>query len=337
LDSHETRSRLAAFFKELGLAPLVNEPLRKHCTWRIGGPADFLVEPQSWEQVASLLRYTHTLVVPTVIIGKGSNLLFDDAGLRGVVIKIGRKLSRVSIAGTTVHAESGVSASRLARTVGLAGLTGLEHIVGIPGTLGGLVVMNGGSRRCAIGDVIAQVKAIDYDGTVHVFSREDCEFRYRQSRFQHESLVITDVTMDLALGRRANVLAEMLDILRDRRKRFPLTLPNCGSVFKSDPDMYKIIGPPGKIIEALGLKGLRAGGAAIDARHANFIVNRGQACSADVLRLVHMIRSRVHDGTGCWLRCEFQYVGPRGLVRDLHDVPDTSDPMPHCATEVGRL
>ncbi|RPJ36413.1 MAG: FAD-binding protein, partial [Planctomycetaceae bacterium] len=141
LSNVDMQSSLGAFLKEQGMAPLENEPLRNHCTWRIGGPADFLVEPSSWEQVALLLQYAGENGIPAVVIGKGSNLLFDDRGLRGVVIKIGRKLSRLIITGAIVQAQSGISASRLARAAGLAGLCGLEHVVGIPGTLGGLVFM----------------------------------------------------------------------------------------------------------------------------------------------------------------------------------------------------
>lgn len=292
-------------------------PLNACGTWRIGGPADFLVEPVSCEQVAAALRCVGELGVPVVVIGKGSNLLFDDAGLRGVAIRIGRRLARVATAGTTVRAESGVSASHLARVAGLAGLAGLEHIVGIPGTLGGLVFMNGGSLQHAIGEAITEVKVMDRSGTLRVFRREDCGFAYRSSRFQAENGVILEATMDLVAGRRNEIVAEMLRILRDRRRKLPLTLPNCGSVFKNDPELYDRFGPPGKIIEDAGLKGVSIGGAAVSERHANFIVNRGDARARDVLELIELIRRRVAARTGLTLECEVRFVQSTGGVQAI--------------------
>jgi len=295
--------------------PLENEPLRNHCTWRIGGPADFLVEPSSWEQVALVLQYSSENGIPAVVIGKGSNLLFDDRGLRGVVIKIGRKLSRLAIAGTIVQAQGGISAPRLARAVGLAGLSGLEHIVGIPGTLGGLVFMNGGSLRRAIGDTIVEVRTMDRQGNTQTLGRQECRFAYRHSRFQEESCIIMEATMALARGRRDAIAAEMLEILRERRRKFPMTLPNCGSVFTNDPQVCASLGPPGKIIESAGLKGAFVGDAVVSERHANFIVNRANAKAEDVLSLIELVRERVIRQTGETLECEVRFVESTGVIR----------------------
>ena len=293
------------------------EPLCNHSTWGIGGPTDSLVEPKSWQQVGSILRYAHDNDLPTIVIGKGSNLLFDDAGFRGIVIKIGRKLSRLSISGTTIRAESGLSVSRLARAAGQAGLSGLEHIVGIPGTLGGLVVMNGGSQRKAIGDVIVEVRTMNRQGVTCVFKHEDCGFAYRHSRFHDENLVVNRVVMDLAVGRPNDSMREMLDILRLRRKKFPLTMPNCGSVFKSSPELHAAAGSPGKLLEDLGLKGRSVGGAAVSDRHANFIINRGSAKASDVLALARFMRDVVKRRTGLTLESEVQFVGPSGYVQPI--------------------
>lgn len=292
-------------------------PLSECGTWRIGGPADLLVEPASCEQMATTLRCAGEFGVPAVVMGKGSNLLFDDAGLRGVAIRVGRSLGRVTITGTTVRAEGGVSASHLARVAGLAGLSGFEHIVGIPGTLGGLVFMNGGSLQRAIGQTVTEVKAMDRSGALRVLRREDCEFAYRSSRFQREDWVILEATMALVAGRRSEIAAEMLQILRDRRNKFPLTLPNCGSVFKNDPDGYGSFGPPGKIIEDTGLKSLSVGDAQVSERHANFIVNRGNAHACDVLKLIEMIRRRVAARTGLALECEVRFVHSTGRVQPI--------------------
>ncbi len=297
------------------MAPLEHEPLRNHCTWRIGGPADFLVEPSSWEQVARVLQYSHQNGIPALVLGKGSNLLFDDGGLRGVVIKIGRKLSRLVITGTVVQAQSGISASRLARAAGRAGLCGLEHIVGIPGTLGGLVYMNGGSLQRAIGDTIVEVKTMDRQGNTQTLGRHECGFTYRHSRFQEQSCVITEATLALVPGQRNAIATEMLEILRERRRKFPLTLPNCGSVFKSDPQTWASLGPTGKIIESVGLKGTCVGDAVVSERHANFIVNRAHAKAEAVLALIELVRERVLRRTGATLECEVQFVESTGVIR----------------------
>jgi UDP-N-acetylmuramate dehydrogenase len=311
----DVQSSLRRFLREQGLAPREQEPLRNHCTWRIGGPADFLVEPCSWEQVARVLQYSHQNGIPALVLGKGSNLLFDDRGLRGVVIKIGRKLSRLTIAGTVVQAQSGISASRLARAAGRAGLRGLEHIIGIPGTLGGLVYMNGGSLRQAIGDVIVEVKTMDRQGNTRTLGRDECGFAYRHSRFQEEACIITDATLTLVPGQPHTIAAEMLEILRERRRKFPLTLPNCGSVFKSDPQNWASLGPTGKIIESAGLKGACVGDAVVSERHANFIVNRANARAKDVLALIELVRERVLERTGATLECEVQLVDSTGAIR----------------------
>jgi UDP-N-acetylmuramate dehydrogenase len=310
-----TRAALDNFLKKQGLVPREQEPLRKHSTWRIGGPADFLIEPCCWEQVARVLQYTDERGIPAVVIGKGSNLLFDDRGLRGVVIKIGPRLSGLAIMGTLVRAQSGISASRLARAAGRAGLGGLEHIVGIPGTLGGLVFMNGGSLQRAIGDAIVEVRTMDRQGNVRTLQRKECGFAYRHSRFQDHPGVICEAALALTPGPRDDIAAEMLAILRDRRRKFPLTLPNCGSVFKGNPQATIFPVPPGKIIEDAGLKGARVGDAVVSERHANFIVNRAHARAEDVLTLIELVRECVLRQTGLTLMCEVQFVERTGVMR----------------------
>lgn len=308
---------LKTFLKEQGVFFRVDEPLCKHGTWRIGGPADFLVEPVSWEQVAAVLDRARQEGMPTVVIGKGSNLLFDDAGVRGVAIKIGRPLASLTIEGSTVRAGSGISASRLARAVGLRGLSDLEHIVGIPGTLGGLVLMNGGSLRKGIGDSIVEVKTLDRQGDVRTYAHHECDFAYRHSRFQGSGQIVTEVTMELTPGDRDSIMTTMLAILRQRRAKLPLTWPNCGSVFKSDPRIYGTHGPPGKIVEELGFKGAAVGDAVVSDKHANFIINRGRATARDVTALIDLIRQRAVERFGIHLECEVQFVPSTGAVRAL--------------------
>jgi len=285
-------------------------PLRHHSWWRIGGPADLLVEPGSIAQVQTLMRELHRLDLPFVVIGDGSNLLFDDAGVRGVVVKIGRRLSRWSIQDQWITAEAGAFVPRLIRRIGAAGLSGLEHAIGIPGTLGGLVLMNGGSMRQGVGSHVDRVWAVDWEGALKEYDHAACCFAYRHSALHQEKVVVVRVRLHCLPGDRKGIRREMLRILRSRRHKFPLKLPNCGSVFLSDPSLYETIGPPGKIIEDYGFKGYRVGDAMIPEIHANFIVNLGAASSADVLSIIRTVRQTVYQRSGFMLQCEVRYVAP---------------------------
>lgn len=291
------------------------EPLKNHCTWRIGGPADVLIEPNSDKKCSKILAIAKEEKIPHIVIGRGSNLLFDDEGFRGIVIKISRKMSNFSIDATTVRAGAGISICKLARATGVAGLTGLEHTIGIPGTLGGLIVMNGGSLQKSIGDIIDWVKVMDHSGNIYNIPRKECNFSYRKSVFQKTDLIVIEAQMQLQHGNPAEIKSEMLAILRSRRTKFPNKLPNCGSVFLSDSELYSRFGPPGKIIEQAGLKGLRVGNAEVSQKHANFIVNTGNAKASDVRELISQVRAAIHEKTNIWMKCEVKYVQADGQIK----------------------
>lgn len=296
-----------------------DELLSRHCTWQIGGSADLFVVPHTVEQLTRLRRYLYDHNIASVVIGNGSNVLFADAGFRGVVVSIDRAMSKIKIDGVTVTSEAGIAVPRLARLVGLTGLTGLEYMIGIPGTLGGLVAMNGGSHRQTVGDVIREVVAMKPTGETFCIKQRDCGFSYRSSIFQNSLDIIVSVDMELQYGDVTQIRADMLADLRLRRKKFPLHFPNCGSVFASTAQMYKIVGPPGKIIEDAGLKGYRIGDAEVSHRHANFILNKGKATAADVCELIQHIRQKVYNSTDFWLTCEVKYISSDGVVRPAHE------------------
>ncbi|MHC4551932.1 MAG: UDP-N-acetylmuramate dehydrogenase [Planctomycetota bacterium] len=296
--------------------------LAEHCTWKIGGPADVMVEPERVEQFVALRQFLNERNIPSLTIGEGSNLLFDDAGFRGVVVKIGRRFADVTIDGVQVSVQAGASAARLARTCGVAGLSGLEHIVGIPGTLGGLVAMNGGSLRQSIGDVVCTVEAMDAQGSLKTFERPACGFNYRKSAFQGTDWLVLEAVLSLKQGDPAAICADMLAILRERRQKFPRRLPSCGSVFLSTTQMHQTIGPPGKVIEDAGLKGRRVGDAQVSSQHANFIINTGRATAADICELVKIVRDTVHKQTNFRLKCEARKVSPTGHIQPLHEIVD---------------
>jgi len=294
------------------------EPLSRHCSWQIGGIAELLVEPSNARQVAGLVKAAHQLQVPLVVIGQGTNLLFDDAGVRGIVLQCGESMSAIRIEGQRIFAEGGAWVPQLARQAMRAGLTGLEHVIGIPGTLGGLVMMNGGRAQKGIGENVRRVWIIDSCGEERVLNRDDCAFSYRRSALQGSGSVVTKVELECPAGEVRQIRREMVADLRIRRQKFPRKIPNCGSVFLSTAEMHASVGPPGKIIEDAGLKGYRIGQAEISRQHANFIVNLGGASATEVLSLIHHIRQTVKRQIGFELCCEVRYVSPHGEVMPAH-------------------
>ena len=293
-------------------------PLADYCTWRIGGPADLLVEPQDIAQIQRLRRFAYQHALPCVVIGQGSNLLFSDAGVRGIVLRLGQRFARLQIEGERIAAAAGVWVPGLARKAQQAGLTGLEHIVGIPGTIGGLVLMNGGSHRQCIGDLVERVSLVSREGEIQELTPAECDFSYRHSALQGSGGVIVAVELRCPRGDRGEIRQAMLADLRERRGKFPLRLPNCGSVFLSTAAMHASVGPPGRIIEECGLKGLRVGKAEVSRRHANFIVNCGGASACDVVTLIAAIRAQVRNAIGFELDCEVRYVTPEGKIVPAH-------------------
>ncbi|RLB67391.1 MAG: UDP-N-acetylenolpyruvoylglucosamine reductase, partial [Deltaproteobacteria bacterium] len=256
--------------------------------------------------------------IPLIVIGQGTNLLFDDAGLRGIILKLGHNFSRVDINDNRITAEAGAWVPGVARKAMQAGLAGLEHIIGIPGTLGGLVLMNGGSQRKGIGDNVRRVWVVNRKGDLVTLSREECSFSYRQSALQGSGAVVVKVELECEREQSQQIRRLMLEDLGERRRKFPRKEPNCGSVFLSTGEMHASVGPPGKIIEEAGLKGARVGNAEVSQRHANFIVNCNGATSKDVLSLIAHIRQVVYERIGFDLCCEVRYVSPTGEIMPAH-------------------
>lgn len=307
--------------EDLGLIR-ANEPLWLHSRWRIGGVADLFIEPLRADQVSRACARAEEEGVALIIVGNGSNLLFSDAGLRGAVLKIGRKFSRYTLKGNVITAQAGAWVPALARAAANRGLSGLEHAAGIPGTLGGLIYMNGGSLRHSIGEIVRRVWAIDRFGNVKVMHNAKCAFSYRRSIFQDTDLVILQAELICQPDDPSRIRRRTLEILEERKKKFPLRLPNCGSVFSNHPELYNSFGPPGKVIEDLGFKGFTVGGVQVSQKHANFIVNLGSGKAADVFKLVSLIRAATFKRTGLYLECEVRYVDERGRLGPLHTFLD---------------
>lgn len=297
------------------------ESLKHHNTWRIGGKAKVLVQPENIHQLSNILEFVHNAGLNHITIGSGSNLLFSDTGFDGVVIKMGSLMSQYRVDADMITAGVGISVPRLARLAQQAGLSGLEHAIGIPGTLGGLVAMNGGSLGHSIGDYVRTVRCVNTRGNQIELNQCDCDFSYRHSVFLDNDLTIAEVDLELQNKSPRAIFIEMLDILRQRKRKFPRRQPNCGSVFKRNDKLYKTFGPPGKVIEDLGLKGVSVGDAQISHKHANFIINTGSTMACDVLELIQLIRQRVFEVTNIWLECEVRYVDSDGNSRPAHMQP----------------
>nr|WP_273543293.1 UDP-N-acetylmuramate dehydrogenase [Halomonas profundi] len=293
----------------------VNLSLAKISRWNIGGLADVIVRPQSPEQIRKLREYFYKNNIAHVVIGMTSNLLFSDKGLLVPCIQLGYEMNKINIDSNIVTAQAGAWVPKLAREVQKAKLVGAEHICGVPGTLGGLVYMNGGSQRKGIGSSVSKVVSIDSKGGYVTRNRVDCLFAYRSSIYQCRDEIISEVVLNFEDADSSSLVRkEMLSILSSRKKKFPRKIPNCGSVFKSDPSAYSLYGPPGKIIEDLGLKGYARGGAKISEEHANFITNIEGATSSDVIFLIELIKERAFSELGCQLNAEVKYVDEHGCI-----------------------
>lgn len=282
-------------------------PLSQYSRWRVGGVAKCIIAPDSEQTLVRCMHFCKQNNLNYVVLGATSNLLFSDEGLAVLGISLMR-LDRVRLDSTKVIAQAGRWAPSFARLLASKGLGGLEHIVGIPGSLAGLVYMNGGSQRKGIGSHIQVVKTIDVNGNALRYSHEECEFSYRHSVFQLRSEIILEVELHLKASSVSQVRKDMLAILKSRRKKFPLKQPNCGSVFVSNPSMYDEYGSPGAVIEYCKLKGARKGGAQVSPAHANFIVNVENASSKDILSLIKLVQQVVHDVTGYKMVSEVRYM-----------------------------
>ena len=290
--------------------------------WRIGGRARMVLSPRDLDELVALRRWLHETGQCHIVIGATSNLLFADEGLDVPCIRIGEAMAGIAIAGTRIQAGPGVWVPRLARRAQQAGLEGLAHVSGIPGTLGGLICMNGGSQRKGIGSHVTEVVSVDVTGTVLRRAAADCGFAYRTSIFQHNDEIIAGATLELPRADDPRALRrEMVEIMASRRRKFPKSEPNCGSVFVSNPAMYAKFGPPGAVIERLGFKGRAEGGALVSPMHANFIVNRGGARARDVLALIALIAATAQAELGVSLLSEVRYVAHDGRIVPATEVP----------------
>lgn len=288
----------------------LQEPMSKHTTFQIGGPADYFVEPADEMELTALLTLAKEEEMPYFLLGKGSNLLVNDLGFRGVVIHFGSLWEQASIEGEVVTAGSGITLAKLAILIQKEELAGFEFAAGIPGTLGGAVYMNAGAYGGEMKDILLDVTALRADGTIVTLPVGELELTYRGSRFQREEMCILKARMQLAKGDPEAIRARIQELAFQRQSKQPLNMPSAGSVFKR-PEGYFA----GTLIQDCGLKGYQIGGAQVSEKHAGFIVNAGGATAADVVNLVRYIQKQVYETYQVHLEPELKILEQRGLVK----------------------
>lgn len=285
-----------------------DEPMARHTTFRIGGPADVFVTCDTVADLTEALRILAEEGMEYTVIGKGSNLLVDDAGYRGAVITLGKEFKAHAVVDTTVKCGAGCVLAYVVRDAFSRGLAGMEFAVGIPGTVGGAIAMNAGTRDAWMGTVVDSVTLhVPGEGLRRV-SGSDVDWGYRTSGLADHG-VIVEAVIRLTQGEPARIRAEMERSLQRRKKTQPLGMPSAGSVFVNPQG-----DSAGRLIEAAGLKGTRLGGACISNVHANFIVNEGGARASDVLGLMQKVQMTVRDTHGIELQPEIRLLGAFGLA-----------------------
>lgn len=287
----------------------LNEPMAKHTSFKIGGSADVLVTPEETSQIERIVQLCKDTSTPYIVIGNGSNLLVRDKGIRGVVIKTFDKMNKCYAKDDKIFSQSGALMSKLANLALEHELTGLEFASGIPGTVGGAVVMNAGAYGPEMKDVVLQTTYMDNEGNIKTISNEEHRFGYRTSILQEQGSIVLETVLGLKKGNRDQIKALMDELSRRRRESQPLDMPSAGSVFKR-PEGYFA----GKLIQDCGLKGFCIGGAQVCEKHCGFIINTGNATAKDVENLIKYIQQTVKEKFGVELKTEVKIVGEDGLI-----------------------
>lgn len=283
---------------------LKEEAMAKHTTFRIGGPADYLLLPSKTEEVLAIVELAKECEVPITYLGNGSNILVRDGGIGGAVIQFGSHMESIRREGNTLIVGAGCILKDIAHYAAAEKLTGFEYFVGIPGSIGGAVFMNAGAYGGEIESVVTAVTAVCPDGILRRYEREELQFGYRHSVFQENGCAICEVEITLEEGEDARIREKLEDLTERRESRQPLDMPSAGSTFKR-PEGYFA----GTLIDQTGLKGLRVGGAEVSTKHAGFVVNAGGATAKDVVNLIKEVQKRVYEAHGVQLEPEVKMIG----------------------------
>ncbi len=297
--------KLGEYARSLGCTVRFGEPMSRHTTFRIGGPADVYLVAEDGLSLQKILRRASETGVRLFALGNGSNLLVSDAGIRGAVVSLGGDFREISLCGeTSVRCGAGASLASLCEFAKKESLSGLEFAWGIPGSVGGAVFMNAGAYEHSVAEAVSSCEHVAGDGTPGALSGGELCFGYRASAYAENGAFVTFVRFGLRRGDAAAIAARMDELLARRKSKQPLDLPSAGSVFKRPEGHFA-----GALIEQCGLKGRRVGGAAVSEKHAGFIVNLGGATCADVRKLIGIIQETVLRETGVRLECEVKTAG----------------------------
>lgn len=282
---------------------MVDEPLRNHTYTRLGGKADFLVTPETYEQVQEIVKLANHQEVKFTLLGNGSNLIVKDGGIRGIVMNL-KKITAIRIDETSIVAQSGARIIDVSREALKEELSGLEFACGIPGSVGGALFMNAGAYGGEIKDVLVSTKVVDRDGELLTLTAEELDLDYRTSNIPDNGYIVLEATFSLEKGEYKAIKAIMDDLTFKRESKQPLEYPSCGSVFKRPPGYFA-----GKLIQDSDLQGQQIGGAQVSEKHAGFIVNKSEATASEYIDLIHHVQATVKDKFGVTLEREVKIIG----------------------------
>ena len=283
---------------------LTDEPMKQHTTFKIGGPADYFLVPETGEAAGEIIKICRKTDTPYFILGNGSNLLVGDGGYRGAVIQVYRNMSAVTVEGTTITAQAGALLSAVAAAAKNASLTGFEFAGGIPGTVGGAAVMNAGAYGGEMKDVHVEVTVMDAEGKIFAISAEKLELGYRTSVIKKAGYIVLEAKIRLKEGDQEAIRERMKELTIQRTTKQPLEYPSAGSTFKR-PEGYFA----GKLVMDSGLRGYQVGGARISEKHCGFVINAGDATAKDVRTLMDNVRDIVYEKYGVTLEPEVKFLG----------------------------
>lgn len=282
----------------------MDEPMSKHTTFRIGGPADYFVCPKNIDEVQKVVRLCHEMEMPFYLLGNGSNLLVGDKGYRGVIIRLYKQMDKIEVSGTQIKAQAGALLVRVSNEACKNGLTGLEFAGGIPGTLGGAVVMNAGAYGGEMKDVLQEVTVLTREGELLTLNKEELELGYRTSVVGRKGYIVLEVVLQLKEKNAEEIRAYMNELREKRVTKQPLEYASAGSTFKRPEGHFA-----GQLIEQAGLRGFQVGDAQVSEKHCGFVINRGQATAKDVIELIGEVSAKVEEKFGVQLEPEVKKLG----------------------------
>ena len=280
------------------------EPMKKHTTFRVGGCARYLVEPGDVQQLSAVVNACREQKVPYYVVGNGSNLLVSDAGYNGVIIHLFKNMSEIRTEGNHMILQAGALLARAARTACREGLSGLEFASGIPGTVGGALVMNAGAYGGEMKDVVSRVTVLTSEGEPREYTKEQMAFGYRRSRLTEEAGIVLETEFTLHPGRTEEIQARMEELKEKRVLKQPLEYASAGSTFKRPEGHFA-----GKLIMDAGFSGYRVGGAQVSEKHCGFVINRGNASASEIAEVIRQVQDRVYAHSGVRLQTEVKFLG----------------------------